>query len=190
MSALSIRAKVIAVIAFMLIAMSGMGLLAIRSMQVINTYTVEIASSWLPSVRVLGELRADINLFRIALRAHVMAETLEAKAANDKRLAGILERIAKDRKAYEPMITSPEERSIYQNWANAWDKYITGVQEVIELSRGSIGRIPHEASEAISKKVAVIAAESDAFLEKGINLNNTGADTATRQAAEGYNFAF
>ena len=190
MSALSIRAKVIAVIAFMLIAMSGLGLLAIRSMQVINAHTVEIASSWLPSVRVLGELRADINLFRIALRAHVMAETLEAKAANDKRLAGILERIAKDRKAYEPMITSPEERSIYENWARAWDKYITGVQEVIELSRQSIGRIPHEASEAISKKVAVIAAESDAFLEKDINLNNAGADTATRQAAEGYNFAF
>jgi methyl-accepting chemotaxis protein len=190
MSALSIRAKVIAVIAFMLIAMSGMGLLAIRSMQVINAHTVEIASGWLPSVRVLGELRTDINLFRIALRAHVMAETLEAKAANDKRLDGILERIAKDRKAYEPLINSPEERAIYQSWAGAWDKYVTGVQEVIELSRKSVGRIPTEASEAISKKVAVIAAESDTFLEKGINLNNTGADTATRQAAEGYNSAF
>jgi len=190
MSALSIRAKVIAVIAFMLIAMSGMGLLAIRSMQSINAHTVEIASGWLPGVRVLGELRTDINLFRIALRAHVMAETLEAKAANDKRLAGILERIAKDRKAYEPLITTAEERSIYQNWVTAWDKYIAGTREVIELSRGSIGRIPTEASEAISKKVAVIAAESDAILEKGINLNNTGADTATRQAAEGYNSAF
>ena len=151
---------------------------------------VEIASSWLPSVRVLGELRTDINLFRIALRAHVMAETLDAKAANDKRLAGILERIAKDRKTYEPLISSPEERSIYENWSRAWDKYIAGVQEVIQLSRASVGRIPTEASEAISKKVAVIAAESDAFLEKSINLNNTGADTATRQAAEGYNFAF
>src|SRR3954463_16393020 len=190
MSALSIRAKVIAVIAFMLIAMSGMGLLAVRTIQGVNAHTVEIASGWLPSVRVLGELRTDINLFRIALRAHVMAETMEAKAANDKRLAGILERIAKDRKAYEPMITNPEGRSIFQNWASAWDKYMTGVQEVIELSRGSIGRIPHEASEAISKKVAVIAAESDAFLEKDINLNNAGADTATRQAAEGYNSSF
>src|SRR4029453_1806014 len=138
MSALSIRAKVIAVIAFMLIAMSGMGLLAIRSMQVMNAHTVEIATSWLPSVRVLGELRADINLFRIALRAHLMAETLEGKPPNDKRLAGILERIAKDRKASEPMITSPEERSIYQNWASAWDNNITGAQEEIELWGGSI----------------------------------------------------
>ena len=190
MSAFSIRAKVIAVIAFMLVAMSGMGLLAIRSMQSINAHTVEIASGWLPSVRVLGELRTDINLFRIALRAHVMAETLEAKASNDKRLAGILERIAKDRKAYELLINTAEEREIYQNWVKAWDKYIAGVQDVIVLSRDSIGRIPTEASEAISKKVAVVAAESDAILEKGINLNNNGADTATRQAAEGYNSAF
>ena len=190
MSKLSIRAKVIAVIAFMLLAMSGMGLLAIRSMQVINSHTVEIASNWLPSVRVLGELRADINLFRIALRAHVMAETPEDKTAADKRLAGILDRIAKDRKAYEPMITSAEERSIYQNWSRAWDKYVNGIQDVVELSRNSIGRIPHEASEAISKTVAVIAAESDTYLEKAINFNNGGADTATRAAAEGYNVAF
>ncbi len=190
MSKLSIRAKVIAVIAFMLVAMSGMGLLAIRSMQTINAHTVEIASNWLPSVRVLGELRADINLFRIALRAHVMTDSLEGKAAGDKRLAGILERIAKDRKAYEAMITSPEERTIYENWSRAWEKYMGGIPSVIDLSRASIGRIPHEASEAIAKTVAVVAAESDTYLEKAINFNNTGADTATRDAAEGYARAF
>jgi methyl-accepting chemotaxis protein len=190
MSKLSIRAKVIAVIAFMLVAMSGMGLLAIRSMQAINAHTVEIASNWLPSVRALGELRADINLFRIALRAHVMSETLEGKAAADKRLAGILERIARDRKAYEAMITTPEERAIHENWSRAWEKYMAGIPNVIDLSRNSIGRIPHEAGEAISKTVAVIAAESDTYLEKSINLNNAGADFATKAAAEGYQLAF
>jgi len=190
MSKLSIRAKVIAVIAFMLVAMSGLGGLAIHSMQVINAHTVEIASNWLPSVRVLGELRADINLFRIALRAHVMTDSVEGKAAGDKRLAGILERIAKDRKSYETMITSPEERSIYENWSRAWEKYMGGIPDVIELSRKSVGRIPHEASEAIAKTVAVTAAESDTYLEKAISFNNTGADTATRDAAEGYKVAF
>src|SRR3954462_7289529 len=190
MSALSIRAKVIAVIAFMLIAMSGMGLLAIRSMQVINAHTVEIAESWLPSVRVLGELRTDINLFRIALRAHVMAESLEDKATVDKRLERILDAIAKDRKTYELLMSTAEERSIYSNWSTAWNRYIKGAEDVVELSRKSVGRIPHEASEAISKTVAVIAAESDAFLAKGIELNNSGAGKATRDAADGYGNAF
>jgi methyl-accepting chemotaxis protein len=31
-------------------------------------------------VRVLGALRADINLYRLTLRAHVMALSAEAKA--------------------------------------------------------------------------------------------------------------
>ena len=174
----------------MLVAMSGMGLLAIRSMQMINAHTVEIASSWLPSVRVLGELRTDINLFRIALPRSCDGGNARCQGGQ-RQAAGRHPR--QDRQRSQDLRTADflaEERSIYENWSRAWDKYIAGVQEVIQLSRASVGRIPTEASEAISKKVAVIAAESDAFLEKSINLNNTGADTATRQAAEGYNFAF
>jgi len=93
MSKFSIRSKIVAVIAFMLVAMSGLGLLAVRSMQAINAHTVEIADSWLPSVRVLGELRADINLLRIALRAHVMAETPDAKDAGEIGRASCRERV-------------------------------------------------------------------------------------------------
>ena len=190
MSKLSIRAKIIAVIALMLVAMAGLGMLAIRSMQAINAHTVDIADNWLSSVRVLGEMRADINLLRIALRAHVMAETLEDKTAGEKRLSGILDAIAKDRKRYEPLVTSSDERAIYDNWSRAWDKYLKGVQDVVELSRQSVGRIPHEATELLAKSVAVMAAESDEFLRKDIDLNNAGADAATRAAAEGYNTAF
>jgi methyl-accepting chemotaxis protein len=190
MSKFSIRSKIIAVIAFMLLAMAGLGLLAVQSMQAINAHTVDIANNWLPSVRVLGELRADINLLRIALRAHVMAETLDDKTAGEKRLSGIIEAIAKDRKRYEPLLTSPEEHTIYDDWSRAWDKYLKGVQDVVELSRQSVGRIPHEATELLAKSVAVMAAQSDEFLKKDIDLNNAGADAATRAAADGYNTAF
>jgi len=189
-SKLSIRAKIVSVIVFMLVAISGLGFFAIRSMQSINANTVDIATNWLPSVRTLGELRADINLFRVALRAHVMAETLEAKDAGEKRLAGILENIGKTRKTYEPVITSAEERAIYDSWSRAWDRYLDGVKLVIEESRKSVGRVPHEASELLSKTVAVVAAESDDFLKKDIDLNNRGAETATRDAAVGYASAF
>jgi methyl-accepting chemotaxis protein len=64
------------------------------------------------------------------------------------------------------------------------------VQQVVELSNQSVGRIPHEATELLAKSVAVMAAESDAFLKKDIDLNNDGADAATRAAAEGYATAF
>jgi methyl-accepting chemotaxis protein len=187
---LSIRAKIVSVIVFMLAAMSGLGALAVHSMQSINVDTVDIATHWLPSVRVLGELRSEINLYRVALRAHVMADTSEAKDAADGRLTGILDGIMKTRKAYEPTISSPEERAIYDDWSRAWGRYIDGVKRVLEESRKSVGRPPREASELLSKSVAVTAAEADVFLKKEIDLNNRGAEAATREAAEGYAGAF
>jgi len=81
---LSIRAKITAVVALLLVAMSGMGLLAVRNMRAINASTVDIATNWLPSVRVLGELRAGIITYRNVIREHLLAETLEEKLAAEK----------------------------------------------------------------------------------------------------------
>ena len=87
----SIRTKIIAVVAFLLVAMTGMGLLAVRNMRAINANTVDIATNWLPSVRVLGELRAGVITYRNVIREHMLAETLEEKQASEKTLAAVVE---------------------------------------------------------------------------------------------------
>src|SRR5258708_20507267 len=69
----SIRAKITAVVAFLLIAMTAMGALNVRQMYVINASTVDIVTSWLPSVRVLGELRAATITYRAFVRSHLLA---------------------------------------------------------------------------------------------------------------------
>ena len=73
----SIRTKIIAVVAFLLVAMTGMGLLAVKNMRSINANTVDINTNWLPSVRVLGELRAGVITYRNVIREHMLSETLE-----------------------------------------------------------------------------------------------------------------
>ncbi|MET0220614.1 MAG: methyl-accepting chemotaxis protein [Tardiphaga sp.] len=190
MAQLSIRAKIIAVIVFMLATLSGLGGLAVYSMGSINAHTVDLAENWMPSVRAIGELRADINLLRIALRSQVMAETTEAKQAADKRIAGVLDAIDKDRKTYEPMITSPEEQAVYNEWKKAWEKYIVGVRQVMDESHKSIGRIPHEAGELLNNSVATIARDADKYFVQNIELNEKGAKQATREASESYTRAF
>ena len=190
MAQLSIRAKIIAVIIFMLATLSGLGGLAVFSMRSINAHTVDIAENWMPSVRAIGDLRADINLLRIALRGQVMAETAEAKQAADKRIAGVLDAIEKDRKTYEPLITSPEEQAVYNQWIKAWEKYIVGVRQVMDESHKSIGRIPHEASELLNNSVATIARDADKYFVQSIQLNDKGAKQATLEANESYARAF
>src|SRR5258707_1857393 len=183
---LSIRAKITTVVAFLLVAITGMGLLAVRNMRAINANTVEIVTSWMPSVRVLGDLRAGVITYRNVIREHMLAETLEEKLANEKTLATVVESNAKIRVAYEPMITSPEERALYNEWVKLWESYKKCTEEVMALSRKAVGQIPREAHELNTKTVNKIGLDADAVLKKDIDLNNAGADKAAQDAADSY----
>jgi methyl-accepting chemotaxis protein len=182
----SIRSKIIAVVALLLVMMSGIGLLAVRNMRAINANTVDITTNWLPSVRVLGDLRAGVITYRNVIREHMLTETLEGKQAAEKILAGVVESNTKFRAAYEPMITPPEERALYKQWVQKWEEYKKGTEEVMALSRKAAGQLPHDAHELNTKTVNKIGLEADEILKKDIDLNNTGADKAAQDAADSY----
>jgi methyl-accepting chemotaxis protein len=186
----SIRAKITAVVALLLLAVTGMGLLAVRNMRAINAHTVDIDSNWLPGVRVLGDLRAGLVSYRAMVREHMLAETAEDKQAAEKIMDGVIQGNLKIRQSYELLISTPEERAIYNEWVQASDAYDAGVREVLALSRNSVGKIPHEAHELNVKTVNPIAIKADAILKKDIDLNNAGADASGKAAADDYSFAF
>ena len=186
----SIRAKITAVVAFLLIAMTGMGLFSVWNMRAINASTVDITTNWLPSVRALGDLRAGVSSYRNVIREHMLAETAAEKAAVEKTLASVVESNNKIRRIYEPLITSPEERALFSEWSQLWERYKKGSEEVMALSRKGAGQIPHEAHELNAQTVNKIAMDAEALLEKSIALNNAGADQAGRDAANNYTSAF
>ena len=186
----SIRSKIISVVAFLLVAMTGMGLLAVKNMRAIHANTVDITTNWMPSIRVLGDLRAGVITYRTVLREHMLAETLEEKEASEKTLAAVVENNNKIRALYEPMIASPEERTLYSEWSKTWDAFKHGAQEVMALSRKAVGKTPTEAHDLNAKTVNKIGIEADNILKKDIDLNNTGAEKTAQDAADSYASAF
>ncbi|MFT4116292.1 methyl-accepting chemotaxis protein [Bradyrhizobium sp.] len=187
---ISIRAKIISVVAFLLVAMTGLGLLAVMKMRTINANTVDITTNWMPSVRVIGDLRASVITFRNVVRQHMLAETLDDKLANEKTAGTVLETLSKARKSYEAMIASPEERALYNQWGQLWDEYKKGTEEVFALSRRDAGKIPHDAQELNSQKVNKIGLQADEVLGKDIELNTKGGDQAASDAADTFYYAF
>ncbi|CCE06586.1 putative sensory transducer protein; signal peptide [Bradyrhizobium sp. STM 3843] len=190
LASMSIRAKIITVVAFLLVVMTGVGLLALKNMRSMNANTVDITTNWLPSVRVLGELRANAITYRNVIREHMLAETLDEKVAQEKTAATVNEMIAKSRQSYEPMITTAEERSMYTEWARLWGDYLKGTEQVMALSRKEAGKIAHEAHELNQQTVNKIGLQADEILKKDIDVNNTGADKASTDAADTYSSSF
>jgi methyl-accepting chemotaxis protein len=160
------------------------------NMRAIDASTSDITTRWLPSVRVLGDLRAGVITYRNVVREHMLAETAEDKAAAEKILVGVVEGNAKIRQGYERLIKSAEERALYNEWVEQWERYKKGTEEVMALSRNSVGKTPHEAHELNARTVNKIGIDADAILKKDIDLNNAGADKAANEAADSYGFAF
>ena len=178
----SIRAKITAVVAFLLIAMTAMGALNVRQMYVINASTVDIVNNWLPSVRVLGELRAATITYRAIVRSHLLATDEAGKQLQEDLLAKWITNTDKARKAYEPLITSAEERALYNEFSTSWAEYLAGVKEVLVLSRKN----EDKEARVLHAKASLAGVKGDETLQKDVLLNSKGADAAGSQAAEGF----
>ena len=189
-SNISIRTKITAVVIGLLVALISTSALAIWKMQVINAAVVDIQTNWLPSVRVLGDLRATTITYRNAVRQHLLNDQAEDKADFDKRIEQIAERMAQNTADYEKLISAPQERALYDQWRGLWNEYMKGAQEVLRLSRVAVGRFPQEANELNSKTVNPVGLKADKVLTSAIDLNNKGADEAGAEATAAYKHTF
>ncbi len=113
---LSIRAKIVAVVSLLLISLAATGLFGLMQMRSQNANLVDIQTNWLPGVRTLGDLRASAITYRIVVRDLLILTDPEARARTEKTLETVGQTVDKLRVAYEPLITSDEERQIYREF--------------------------------------------------------------------------
>jgi methyl-accepting chemotaxis protein len=187
LSRLSIRAKIISVISFLMLAMASMGALSLLEMESIHANALDIRTNWLPSIRELGELRANTMAYGIAVHAHLLAVDDAGKDAADRTLDTVGQAIDKTRKSYETMITSPEEGRIYSAFSQQWTSYVAGVRDLLAASRNSGVKTGLDVNTA---KVNQLGLTADETLRKAIALNDKGADTAGQAAGRSYKSAF
>jgi methyl-accepting chemotaxis protein len=180
---LSIRFKIIAIVAFLLVTMASLGGFSVLQMRSLNASTHDIQTVWLPSVRWLGELRTHVNRYRSVVREHLLAIDAKGKTTNEERLADIAKEIAAANKAYQPLIHSAEERSMYEQAVKHWTEYRKVTDEVLEYSR--IMEI-EKAREMNAETATPAGLKADEILKKLVDYNNRGAEHAANQAEQSY----
>ncbi len=109
LSRLSIRTKLVTLVSLLLVALTAMGLFAIIEMRAINASAQDIMTSWLPSVRLLGELRTQSARYRAVLRDYLTEPDEKFMADIQRNLDARAKDYDTANKAYEPLVSSPEE---------------------------------------------------------------------------------
>jgi methyl-accepting chemotaxis protein len=182
LSKLSIKAQLLAIVLALLGALGAQGLFAIVQLRAINKAADEIQTNWLPSVRWVGALKGATGDYAGTIPIHILNTDDAAMASIERDLKGKLADVEKARSGYEPLISSPEERQLYEDFARTWSGYQREVETVLEHSRKNDNVVARDLN---AKALGVLYNARDT-LDKLVEMNNRGADLASQHADETY----
>lgn len=151
--------------------------LALNRMNFINAKSTEIEINWLPSVVSINAVNTMTSDMRIAEALHVLSTDPAEIMAHDKELENLKAEIARQLKLYEPLISSEEERRIYQDFSAKYKEYLTASDKMLTLSRQN----KNEESALQLKQSSIVFNDMSVELLKLVELNTLGAKTASHE---------
>jgi methyl-accepting chemotaxis protein len=185
-SKLSIRAKLVAVISLLFVAMIFLGLFSFVQMRAITGAVREIQTNGLPSVRYISEMRIQAARYRAILRDHMLITEPKAKASIDKNLEARVTEYNKALQAYAPLVSGAEEKAMVEQLGKLWADYLKAAAETIELSKkGDVA----QAVIVNTEKATPPGRAMDDVLGKMVALNDKAAQEAAAKAETDYQFA-
>jgi methyl-accepting chemotaxis protein len=180
---LRLRPKLLLAFGVVLALAAGTGLFAVRQLAVVNTQSAVITGNWLPSVDRSNAMNTVTSDLRIEQYRHITATTEAGMADAERAIAAQAAKLDDLRRAYEPLITSPEERALYEQFGARWTAYVTQWDSVATLSRANRN------VEAAALMIGGARRDFDAAsatLDAMVSLNRKGAQAASVHAGATY----
>jgi len=183
---LKVANKIMLVVSAVLVLTAILGLLSIQKLKAVNGSTTDIATNWLPSVATLGEMgTATQSVRRLELR-HILSTNKADKDSTEAQLSSTLEDLKQAEARYEPMIASPEERNLYDQFRQSWDAYMAEQRKILDLSRANKTEDAANLADGLSKEKFASCTD---LLTKDVALNHKGSDEAAKLAQSNYEAA-
>ncbi|CAN5764819.1 methyl-accepting chemotaxis protein [soil metagenome] len=166
---------------FFTVAVGGLGLMQIAK---INQSTEEIATSWMPSVKLLSAMRVTINQMRRAEADQLLATGAGSSEAVEKRLETARSDLQKELAQFEPMISSDTERRGYEKFRQTLEGFLADGTRLQLMSKNVQSAEQAKALYQGDLQTSFLAMTTE--LAGLSDLNSKGADDAYNDARTTY----
>lgn len=170
------------VLAFMTVALL-LGLTGVLSLRYVNRLSSEIASRWLPSEVLIGDLNNFTSDFPASERAALLATDQGEITQHTGEMNDLDREVARSEKAYGNLRHAPQESRLYQGFAQEWTAYRAIVQQELNLLRR--GEAQTALSLYRSRSISAYNAASDT-LGRLTALTSAGSQGASARAAKAF----
>ena len=118
MKNLKISTRLSGAFALLVLMLVGLAVAAMAQLSSMRAATVEISEKWLPSIGVVNAFNTETVALRSIMLNHIMNTDDAALAKIDQQLIAGREKQMQLRKKYEALISSPEEKELYDEFAS------------------------------------------------------------------------
>ncbi|GEO99409.1 methyl-accepting chemotaxis protein [Methylobacterium haplocladii] len=175
----SLKSVLIGSIGLLAVAALGQGAVSIAKLSAIEAHVIDIGGNALPSMRIAGAMNTATRDARVKLFRFVTASPdTTILAENEAGLAKSLKTLADLRAAYEPLISSATEKTLYDQFAQTWSRYAESQAQVVAgmragdkaqafalLSGSEMAALNNAATQALQKTVALNEANAKAGVD-------------------------
>jgi methyl-accepting chemotaxis protein len=152
------------------------------SLRTLEQDTEEIGTNWMPSVGHIELINGDMSDIRLAVFGLLSATTAEARHEAEESFAEVTKDFASQRKEYEPLISSPQERDLYGRFGRGWTEYLQQQDSILVLVRS--GKIQEAANRMAGTQRSFNVAMAP--IDSLVDLNKQGADAAMDAARSAF----
>ena len=142
----------------------------------VNQTSTDMEINWMPSVRAASDMNTNTSDFRIAALQHILSVDARDMDRYEQEMAKIMAQFQKNRREYAALITSPEEKKMYEAFLKNWEEYLAEHNKVLALSRANANE---EATKLARGNSQVQFDEASADLGKLVDLNVAGGRQAS-----------
>ncbi|MBV8621734.1 MAG: MCP four helix bundle domain-containing protein, partial [Curvibacter sp.] len=185
---LRIRTRLALAFFIVLTLMAASGVASLQQAARINASAVLIAESWLPSIQLLGDLRAQATLTRQTELRHLLAAEPAQKGEHLRFVTDADTRFQSLMVRYRPLVLSTEEQRFYDRLASCWKAYLQSLSMTLHLSEQGEGGRAQARTLPFGEGLKRYEDLQD-LIEQDILLNRQGAQQAARQAENDYQHA-
>jgi methyl-accepting chemotaxis protein len=178
---INIRTKIAVTLGILVLVMCATGWFSADRIMRVHETTVDINTSWLPSIRYIGDVRYNMARHRAIISRHMMTSQPEQKTQIEVRVRLAAKNVEDTRKIYEPLITSAAERSAYDAFVPAWQAYLAASARMLTVSTTGDNA---EAMKLFITDVSALGLKAESTIDRIVELNLGGANAA-EQAGNG-----
>jgi methyl-accepting chemotaxis protein len=132
---LSIRVRLLVGFGIVLLIAALQSLLSLQRLSAVEDESDAVVSKWVAGMQVLGELNHDLGNARAARLRLLLADSDAAVVALDKELTALTKHAEANREAYAALISSPEERALFEPFETNWRAFQALLPGVLKMVR-------------------------------------------------------